>query len=145
MSVSSILTSLNSQVSTTLGPTWSELSYIYELESNKFISGKNKYGVGTGTGNSVAGTNRAITLDFNFFVILTKTFVNRSSDSSERVALSSIMDEFETINQNIFQKKLNNANVLLVSNVDYDDPLVVDKSTISVRVNFVVKYRNQTT
>lgn len=144
MSVSSILTSLESSVSTTLGASWSELDHVYELEDNNFRSGTNSYGIGTLDGSDVLGTNKAITVDFNFFVVLSKTFINRTGDNKERLALSDIYDQFEAINQNVFQKKLNNDNILLVQGISYDQPERVDKGTIAVRVNFTIKYRNQT-
>jgi len=145
MSVSSILTSLESQVSTTLGASWSELDYIYNLEDNSFRTGDNKYGVGTLTGANVTGATKAITLDFDFFVVLCKNFVNRQDDVNERVALSDIYDQFEEINKNVFQKKLSNANILVVQDISYDEPEKIDRGVISVRVNFTIKYRNQTT
>lgn len=144
MSISSILTSLENQVSTTLGSGWKELQYVYTLEDNNFKNNRSRYGVGAESGDSVTGTNKAITVDFQFFVVLVKSFVNRGGDAREREVLSEIYDEFETINQNVFQKKLNNANVLLVSDLSYESPERIDKGTLAVRVNFTIKYRNQT-
>ena len=144
MSVSSILSSLESQVSTTLGATWNELDYIYNLESNEFRNSEKRYGCGIDSGANVSGTNKAITLDFGFFVVLTETYVNRSDDSNERAALTTIYNAFESINQNVFQKKLNNANILLVQDISYNPPEVIDEGTVSVRVDFVIKYRNVT-
>ena len=144
MSVSSILTNLESQVSTTLGATWNELEYVYNLEDNTQANNDKRYGIGANSGSSVSGTTKAITLDFGFFVVLTRCFVNRSSDEKQRTILSEIYDEFETINQNVFQKKLGDANVLLVSDLEYDTPEIIGDNTISVRVNFTIKYRNQT-
>jgi hypothetical protein len=145
MSVSSILTSLKSSVGDVLGSGWSELNHVYNLEDNSFRTGDNRFGVGALSGDSVSGTNKAITLDFGFFVVLTNSFVNRSSDANEREALSVIYDQFDSINENVFQKKLNNANILVVQDISYDEPLKVDRGVISVRVNFTVKYRRQTT
>lgn len=144
MSVSSILTSLKSQVATTLGASWSELNYVYDLEKNTASNNESKYGIGVLNGSSVAGTTRSVTVDFNFFVVLTKYIINRSSDENERTALSTIYDKFEDINKNVFQKKLSNANVLLVSDLNYDSPELIGDNTISVKVNFTIKYRNQT-
>ena len=144
MSISSILTSLESEVSTLLGADWSELEYIYDLNQNNSKTFNNRYGIGALSGSSVDGTTKSITVDFDFFVVLTKCFVNRSSDEKQRTLLSEIYDKFEIINSNIFQKKLNNANILLVSALSYDDPEVVDSNGIAVKVNFTVKYRNQT-
>ena len=145
MSLSSIITSLNNEVSTLLGSNWSELKYVYELEDNNYRNASSGYGVGVTSGASVAGTVKAITLDFGFFVVLTKTFVNRQDDLNEREALSDIFDAFDLLNKNIFQKKLNNSNILVVQDISYDSPERVEKSTIAVRVNFTIKTRQQTT
>jgi len=144
MSVSSILTSLEAQVSATLGSEYKELEYIYDLESNNSKNIEKRYGVGVDTGDSVSGTNRAITLDFNFFVVLTRSYVNKSSDESERIIISDLHDKIESIDVNVFQKKLNNANVLLVSSISHDAPEKLDKGGVALRVNFVVKFRKQT-
>ena len=142
MSVSSILTSLQSSVSTTLGADWKELDYVYALEDNNFRDGDLRYGIGADSGDTVIGVNKSATFDFSFFVILTKSFINRSCDAKERVALSEIYDEFSAIDISVFQKKLNNASVLLVQDISYDSPNRIDKGTISVRVNFTIKFRN---
>jgi len=144
MSISSILTSLESEVATLLGADWSELEYIYDLNQNNSKTINNRYGVGALSGSSVEGTTKSVTVDFDFFVVLTKCFVNRASDEKQRTLLSEIYDKFETINSNIFQKKLNNANILLVSDLSYDEPEVVDSNGLAVKVNFTIKYRNQT-
>lgn len=145
MSVSSILTSLETQVASTLGASWSELEYIYNLEANTISNSDFRYGIGSTTGQSVSGVNKALTLDFGFFVVLTKNFVNRSSDEKQRAILSSMYDSFEDINKNVFQKKLSNANILLVSELSYSEPQVVNDATLALRVDFTIKYRNQTT
>lgn len=144
MSISSILTDLESQVSTTLGAGWSELNYVYDLEQNTARNNEKRYGVGSLSGSSVPGTNKAVTVDFQFFVVLTRYIINDNSDEKERTALSEIYDKFEDINKNVFQKKLSNSNILLVSDLSYDVPEKVGDNTLAVRVNFTIKYRNQT-
>lgn len=144
MSLSSIITSLKSEVASVLGAEWSELNYVYELEDNNFRNASNGYGVGVTSGNSVTGTTKAITLDFGFFVVLTKTFVNRQSDANEREVLSDILDAFDLINKNVFQKKLNNSNILVVQDISYESPERVEKGTIAIRVNFTIKTRQLT-
>jgi len=145
MSVSSILTSLEAQVSSTLGSDWSELEYIYDLEANNSKNIEKRYGVGVDSGDSVPGTNKAITYDFNFFVVLTRCYVNKSSDEAERVVISDLHDKLESIDINVFQKKLGNARVLLVSDINHEAPEKLDKGGVALRVNFVVKFRKQTT
>ena len=145
MSISSILTDLESQVSTTLGSLWSELDYVYNLEANSARSMDFKYGVGASEGQSVLGVTKAVTVDFGFFVVLTKRFINRSSDEKQRTIISDIYNEFENINVAVFQKKLGNSAVLLVSDLAYSEPEVIGEDAISIRVDLIIKYRNQTT
>jgi hypothetical protein len=145
MSVPSILSSLADQVGTVLGVNWSEMNYAYSLEENSFRKNDNKYGVGVAEGSSVLGTNKSITKDFTFFIILIKSFVNRSKDLNQREMMEDIYLNIEEIDKAVFQKKLNDANVLLVSDIGYEIPVVIDKSTISVRVNYTIKFRNLTT
>ena len=145
MSVSSILTSLEAQVATVLGADWSELDYSYNLEANSNKSLEKKYGVGASSGSSVDGTTKALTVDFGFFIVLTRCFVNRSDDANERAMLSDMYDQFDNINETIFQKKLNNANILVVSSLDYEEPTTVGDQGLSLKVNVTIKYRNPTT
>jgi hypothetical protein len=58
--------------------------------------------------------------------------------------LYQIYDAFDLINKNIFQKKLNNSNILVVQDISYDVPERIEKGTIAVRVNFTIKTRQQT-
>jgi len=144
MNVSSILTSLNTQISDTLGNTWSELDYVYDLEKNKKDRIDLRYGVGASSGDTVSGVTKAATFDFNFFCVLSKCINNKLSDQNQRTTLSAIYDQYENIVVNVFQKKLNNSNILLVSGISYDDPEVIHEA-ITVRMNFVIKFRNRTT
>ena len=142
MSVSSILTDLEAQVSATLGVEWKELEYVYDLESNAARNVDLRYGIGAADGESVSGTIKAVTMDFNFFVVLSKSFKNRSSDENQRVIISEIYDEFETININVFKKKLGNSTVLVVSDLSYNEPEVIHEA-LFIRVDFLIKFRNQ--
>lgn len=143
MSAANIITSLTTQVSTTLGANWSELKYVYDIERNEYRN-KNGYGVGVGSSNTVSGTNKASTYDLNCFVVLTETFNNRVNDSNQRVAIANLLTAKESIDTNVFQKKLNNASVLLVQEIGMDEPTVIDDSTLSLRFNYIIKYRIQT-
>ena len=114
--VSSILTSLKNQVASTLGASWSELNYVYELSQNEFRGSDKRYGIGAESGTSVDGTNKAITIDMGFFVVLTRTFANRSSDSNERTVLSDIYDQLELININSYFEDINFHNSIKYRN-----------------------------
>lgn len=142
--VSTILTQLASQIGSLL-PDYTELDYVYDNEKNTFRTGERRYGVGVEDGSSVEGTVKSITIDQTFFVKIVDCTANRSSDTSERIAISSLYDDFETIQKNIFQKKIGIPSVVLVvSEVDMESPEKVGDNTIMLKGNFTVKHRNQT-
>lgn len=143
--VSTILTNLKSAVASALTGSWSELDYIYDLEKNSFRNASNRYGVGVLDAQTVSGVNRAVTLNTRFFVVLTNTFTNRSGDTNERSAISTLYNQFEEIHKDVFQKKLGSPSVvLLVSDIIMEEPLVVDKGTLSLRGSFNIQHRNNT-
>ena len=49
------------------------LKYSYDLEKNNTRSERNAYGFGIGAASEVSGTNKSLTLDQEFFVVLTET------------------------------------------------------------------------
>ena len=143
--VSTILTALEDQVSSTLGANWQELKYVYDLEKNDGRANDMRYGIGVGAGETVPGTTKSVTMDHNFFVVLTRGIVNRSDGTQERAAISEIYDEFEQIQINVFQKKLGIPSVVhLVSSITMEEPEVIGSGTISIRGNFTIKHRNNT-
>lgn len=145
MSVSSVITSLTSQIATLLGNDWKELKYVYEVEKNDFRNQKNGYGVGFAGNTTVAGTTKAVTKDNELFVVLTKQFGNRASDSSERTAILELLDKKDILDKNIFEKKLNNSSVLVVQEIGTEAPESVADSVVALRFTYVVKTRTQTT
>lgn len=145
MSISSVITSLTSQIATLLGNDWKELKYVYEVEKNDFRNQKNGYGVGFAGNATVPGTTKAVTKDNELFVVLTKQFGNRSSDVSERSAISALLDKKDILDKNIFEKKLNNSSVLVVQEISTEAPGPVADSVIALRFSYIIKTRTQTT
>lgn len=145
MSVSSVITSLTSQIGTLLGSDWKELKYIYEVEKNDFRSQKRAYGVGFAGNTTVPGTTKSVTKDNEIFVVLTAQHTNRSNDSSERAAISTLLDKKEILDKNIFEKKLNNSSVLVVQEISTEAPEQVADNVIALRFSYIVKTRTQTT
>lgn len=144
--VGDILTQMASDVDALLGAGWNELKYVYDLEKNDIRTAHQGYGVGVGAGDSVAGPTRTVTIDQEFFVVLSYRFENRSSDSSQRSAISSLYSKMEVLDKNLFQTKLNlQATVLVVSAIGIDEPLITDDGVMYLVNRYTVKYRNATT
>lgn len=136
-----ILNAIESRVNVVL-PSYKRLKYSYDLEKNNKRTSDDAYGIGAGAGSSVEGTFRTITMDQEFFVILTKDFGGRSDDNAERTALKAIYDDMETLYRDLFQSKLGiPAVVYLVSELSLDEPEKIADNVMSVRMNFTVKHR----
>lgn len=142
MSASGILASLSSQVSSTLGSGWQELKYVYDPENNDLKTQKQGFGVGIGGSDTVSGTNKSVTYDQEFFVILTDSFGNRRNDESQRDAISTLLTAKESLDVQIFQKKLNNSDVLLVQEIGMDEPEIIATGVVLLRFRYIIKFRN---
>jgi|GEM_PF-6841454 hypothetical protein len=136
-----ILNAIESRVNAVL-PSYKRLKYSYDLEKNNKRASDDAYGIGAGASSSVEGTFRTITMDQEFFVILTKDFGGRNDDNAERTALKAIYDDMETLYRDLFQSKLGiPAVVYLVSELSLDEPEKIADNVISIRMNFTVKHR----
>ena len=139
-----ILNAIESRVNAVL-PSYKRLKYSYDLEKNNKRASDDAYGIGAGASSSVEGTFRTITMDQEFFVILTKDFGGRNDDNAERTALKAIYDDMETLYRDLFQSKLGiPAVVYLVSELSLDEPEKIADNVISVRMSFTVKHRKST-
>ena len=139
-----ILNSIESRVNAVL-PSYKRLKYSYDVEKNNKRASDDAYGIGAGAGSSVEGTFRTITMDQEFFVILTKDFGGRSDDNAERTALKAIYDDMETLYRDLFQSKIGIPSVVyLVSELSLDEPEKIADNVISVRMSFNVKHRKST-
>jgi len=139
-----ILNAIESRVNAVL-PSYKRLKYSYDLEKNNKRASDDAYGIGAGAGSSVEGTFRTITMDQEFFVILTKDFGGRSDDNAERTALKAIYDDMETLYRDLFQSKIGIPSVVyLVSELSLDEPEKIADNVISVRMSFTVKHRKST-
>jgi hypothetical protein len=139
-----ILNAIESRVNAVL-PAYKRLKYSYDVEKNNKRASDDAYGIGAGAGSSVEGTFRTITMDQEFFVILTKDFGGRSDDNAERTALKAIYDDMETLYRDLFQSKIGIPSVVyLVSELSLDEPEKIADNVISVRMSFTVKHRKST-
>lgn len=143
--VGTILTGLKTAVSTVLGASYKELKYVYSLEDNDVTAMKKAYGVGVRDGGSVSGITKNATIDQQFFVVLTDRFTNRSKDANERAVISSLYEQIDNLNIEIFQKKVNAPSVVLaVQDISLGEPERIDKGAIAITIEYTIKYRSQT-
>ena len=140
-----ILNAIETRVQAVLSADYNRLRYSYEVEKNDARTAEKAFGVGAGSATTTEGTNRAITLDQEFFVIITDKFNTRNKDNSERDALKNVYDQLEVVYRDLFQSKIGIPNsVLVVNELSLDEPVKIGDNVISVRMNFNVKHRKAT-
>lgn len=141
--VSSIITSIKSSLSNTLGSSWSEIDYSRNIEKNNNKGIKKRYGVNPQDAQEVDSQTRYITLDHNFEVILTDQYVNTPmSDSSEQTLTKDLLDKAFDCYKDFIATRLNNANVINISQYSSEPPETNDESKyVIVRFTFTVRYR----
>jgi len=144
---SQILTALKTAVSTSLGSDYTELKYSYDLELNDLRDQKKGYGIGAlAAARTESGPMKSLNYAQGFFVVLTETFVNRSSDCKEREVLATLYDKFEALTEVIFLKKLSIPTVVrVVSDVSLDDPTNPSKGVVSLRGVFIIEHKKTIT
>lgn len=139
-----ILNAIDTRMAALL-PSYSRLKYSYEVAKNSARS-DNCWGAGVGAGTFVQGVMQSTTLDQEFFVILTEKLVNRNSDTAEIAAIKTVYDNLDTVYRDFASSKLGIPNtVLVVSEVNLEEPVKIGENIISVRMNFIVKHRKTNT
>lgn len=142
--VTNILNAIETRVQALL-PSYSRLKYSYDLEKNDKRKSSNAYGIGAGAADEVTGTNRTVTFDQEFFVVLSNDFGGRSDDTAERTALKGLYDDLETLYVDFAESKLGiPSQVYVVNSVSIDEPEKIGQNVISIRMNFTVKHRKAT-
>lgn len=127
-------------------PSYSRLKYSYDLEKNNTRGETNAWGAGAGGAEIAEGVMKSLTLAQSFFVVISDTYTNRSSDLKEVAALKSIYDALEVVTLDFISSKVGiPATVLVVEAVGLDEPENISENTISVKANFIIRHRKATT
>jgi hypothetical protein len=145
MSVNTIVSGIYSEIAATL-PDYSRARFVWELDKN--TDRKPMCAVRPGAGRNVEGTNRAITIDQDFEVVLVRPYkpVGGANDNDLDAQILQLQTDQESLWRVVFQRRLNAhpVAILLVSVVDIAAPEIDnDNNTASVAVTFTVKYRTQ--
>jgi len=142
--VQQIIEAIESEVSTTLGASYSKLNYIYDIEKNSFKGNPNKFGVLPLESSTVSGVVRASTIDQTFQIVLTDEYRNTAmNDLSLQEAVKNLYDKLNDIEKQLYKSKLGLPSVVLLMNLEaVEAPEVIEEhKVVSLRGNFLVKYR----
>jgi hypothetical protein len=143
--VQEITDGLKAQVATTL-PLRTESRYIWDFKKNAFKNNSSLYAIRPSSGSSVSGTNRTITVDQGFELILSTEFKNKGdNDAALDAAIYSLYEDHEAVYKVWFQRNLAIARVLVIDSIELNEPDVDDDNNIvSITARFNVKYRTET-
>jgi hypothetical protein len=131
-------------ITTTLGVTYSELSYLINVEKNNFKANTKRYGVRPLAANTTEGITRVYTVNHSFQVILTHDyFSNPSNDQDQRDKTFLLYDKLDEIMKNLFINKAGLPSIVLnIDSVSIAEPEYFDDEKVLVlRADFNVKYR----
>lgn len=142
--VGDITNEIRDQVGTLL-PNRKLSAYIWSLESNTTKGNKEVYSVRMGAGNSVSGTNKTITLDQDFEVILSSEFKNKAdNDAALDGVIYALYQDAQTVMVELYQRKLNLSRVLVVQSLELGEPSIDnDINIVNISLRFNVKYRTE--
>ena len=143
--VEQINDAIKSQVSTTLGASYSELDYVIDVAMNDFRNETKRYGVRPkfGADDFAGGIKGHYNANQEFEVILTHDYVNRDSDEDQRAKQFILLDAVDSILKDILLSKAGLPAIILnISAFIIEEPEFLDEDNLSVqRISFNVKYR----
>lgn len=142
MSVASLLTGIETQIQAAL-PTYKALTHVVDVSKNSFGSTKTRYGVLPLNVTEVSGATNAYTVDQDFEIVLTDSFITTSQgDTGAREKALSLIDKAHTVYKKLIQTKCGDpSNCLLVSSLRISDPIYDESKIVVIQFNISVRYR----
>lgn len=142
--VQQIITNVKSEAATTLGSSYQELQFVYDVEKNNYRGAYLGYGVRPLEANTADGVVGAYTLDHGFELILTSNVARTDSDAEREDVLEVLYNKADEIFKALVNSKLGLASfVLNVFDPSISEPEFYDDSKFVVlRMQFIIKYRS---
>jgi len=143
--VGAIIAGMKSTISTTLGSTYSELRYIYDMEKNDSRTSKLSFGVKPLAADPAESLLRSFTLDQGFEILLADTVPRTHDDVQREEALVVIYDKADDIFKAMVNTKIGIPGIVLnINGPSLSEPEIFESNTIIlVRMGVIVKYRSQ--
>ena len=140
--VRDVYDALNTQVSTTLGASWTELRFVFDVEQNDRNVAQKGYGIRPLDAISNPSVLKTYTLDQGFEIILTRTNAVEINDSDR---IDAILDDLYFNASEIFKATLNTqlgipTKVFTVFEPSMAEPEILE-NYIVLRLGLVVKWR----
>jgi len=131
------------EVSTALGATYSELKYKVNPAQNDFKTNKKGYGVVPREAAVVEGVIRSVTVDHVFDVVLTQDYHNQKSDAKQLVSTFELFDKMNDISDAVVSTNLSLPGTVYVVNLlSIDEPEYLEDDNVVVLIaKYIIKYR----
>lgn len=140
--VEDIVSGFKSEIAT-LFPTKSESKFVWDITKNASNKNSNIYAVRPLEISTVAGTNKTITKDQQFAVILSTIYQNKADgDAALQAAIFDLFNDHEILAEELYRRKLGLQRVLLVNAIAQEEPEIdTDNKIVSIEALYTVKYR----
>lgn len=142
--VQQITDGMTLEIATTLGATYKELPYIYDVAKNNFRTSKSRYGVRPLSTSEINGVVKATTHTQAFEVVLTEGYIESAIGDSkiQQMALLAFENMY-TLYQQIVKSKAGIPNsVLLVGDLAISEPEILEEDKVLIlRASINILYR----
>ncbi len=140
---STIETGIKAQIVTELGASYVELPFTHDVSKNKFRGGTTGYAVIPGRIDETDGVNGYVTVDQEFGIILTESYVSaQTNDLSQRVAARTLIGRLEDVYERLIRQKAGAAaQVMRVSGLSAAPVEFIDANVAVLRATISIKYR----
>jgi hypothetical protein len=143
--VTDILTNAKSTISTTLGASYQELRFVYDVSKNDLRAAYLAYGMRPLSATTAdSGTVRAYTLDQGFEIILLNTSARPDSDAEKTTAIGVMYDKCDEIFKALVNSKAGVPSyVLVVNQPSISEPEFLEENKVIVlRMQLNIRYRS---
>lgn len=142
-----ILDLIESRVNTLL-PDYKIAPFVYSYELNERLAVKN-YGIRVAGASSIAGTNKAVTIDQSIQIDLTQRYEPKKShgDKDLRDKIGLISEDIESLYKDLYRRPMAvpSAHLLIIAPLDLSEPSIDNNNNfVTITLTLSVKYRVQT-
>lgn len=134
--ISNITTNIESRIQTLLGSDYKKLSYVFNIEENKFTGNTKRYGVIAESASETQGLVGGLTVTHDFIIKLTDTYskgaLNQLSDVGKQEATIRLEDNALSIVTDLqANKSAIETNILIINNYTKSSVKFIEDSKVA--------------
>lgn len=138
--------SVRTRMAAVLGPDFSELTNVTEIEKNAFKGANKRYGVVANEMNEVAGSTCHVTIDQEYEMVLTNGFFSnvKASDSDKRDKALELQDLMFDIYKDLKSSKSGRPDLVMHTfSLTIQEPEYLEENhVVAIRATLTIKYRS---